>query len=76
MSSSLDVLLGDKLFCRVIGTFLVIPYISFFFCDYPSADSNGIILSVGWFREALACSIILMAMLGFILILAGFSKRK
>lgn len=76
MASPLDALLENKGCCRVIGIFLVVPYISWCFSEYPGADSDGIIFSVGWFREVLACSIVLMAALGCILILAGFSKRS
>ena len=68
----------NKKTCRLVGLFLVIPPIAYIFSGgFPQGtDGQGIIFSSGWFREILVVSLGIMSLLGFILLIAGFSKRK
>lgn len=68
----------NKKTCRLVGIFLVIPPVAYFFWGgFPQGvDGHGIIFSYGWFREILLVSLVLMLLLGLILIAAGFFKRK
>ena len=68
----------NKKTCRIVGVFLVIPPIAYFFSGgFPQgADGHGIIFSAGWFREIVLLSLVLMLLLGLILIIAGFSDKK
>jgi len=68
----------NKQSCRLVGIFLVIPPIAYFFSGgFPQGvDGHGIILSAGWFREILVVTLVLMLFLGLILIAAGFLNRR
>ncbi|NQU83318.1 MAG: hypothetical protein HQ536_01260 [Parcubacteria group bacterium] len=67
----------NKKTCRIVGVFLVIPPVAYFFSGgfLQDVDGHGIVLSTGWFQEILLVSLILMLLLGLILIAAGFSKK-
>ena len=68
----------NKKICRLVGIFLVIPPVAYFFSGgFPQGvDGHGIIFSTGWFREILVVSLFLMLFLGLILIAAGFFTRR
>jgi hypothetical protein len=68
----------NKKTCRVVGIFLVIPYIAYFLNGgFPQGvNGHGIIFSVGWFGEILLVSLVLMFLFGLILIAAGFLNKR
>jgi len=80
MSELLDFLLSpnNRKICRIVGLFLTIfPLIFFFAGGFPQgADGQGIIFSSGWFREIFLVLMTLIFMMGLILTLAGFTRRK
>jgi len=80
MSELLEWLLKkeNKKICRLVGIFLVIPPVAYFFSGgFPQGvDGHGFIFSSGWFREILVVSLFLMLFLGLILIAAGFLTRR
>ena len=68
----------NKKTCRLVGIFLIIPPIAYFFSGgFPQGvDGHGIVLSAGWFREILLVSLVLMFLLGLILVVVGFSNQR
>ena len=80
MGELLDWLLDTKnrKSCRIVGLFFIaLPLIFFFAGGFPKGlDGQGIIFSSGWFRELFFLLIVFMFMIGLILTLAGFTRRK
>jgi len=69
---------GNKKSCRVVGLFFTIFPLLFFFGGgfTQSIDDHSMIFSAGWFREVFLVILIFMFLIGLILVIAGFSKRK
>jgi hypothetical protein len=64
--------------CRIVGLlFIALPLIFFFSGGFTQgADGQGIIFSSGWFREVFLVIMSLVFLIGLILTLAGFTRRK
>lgn len=80
MGDLLDWLLKEenRKSCRIVGLFLtILPLLFFFGGGFPQgADGQGIIFSSRWFREVFIVILSLLFILGLILVVAGFSRKK
>ena len=80
MGKLLDLLLSpnNRKICRVVGLFLtILPLIFFFAGGFPhGANGQGRIFSSGWFREVFLVLMTLIFIMGLILTLAAFTRKK